>query len=542
MVESLLFLDTVSIKKYIFASRQLKEIRGASALLDEYNRFKTEETIKTITGGDYKKIYACGGSGLFIIPTVKAESIKNTVSTLYAEIDAEIIIVYTPYSEETDDFLQARFILHFKAGEGYYQSRHVTRLSYPLFRDCDSDKRKFVSVKENDEFISYSITKKREKNRQIKNEIKQAIKNNENTGQTLWSRLNLNLMEAGYPDIADLKFPDDFGKIADYDPGGYIAMIYADGNNMGKIVNGIKDRKDMEFFSHKVDEALYYATAKAIAQHLMVDTLHKNNILPFDILLIGGDDLIMVVPACYGLKIAMTLSQEFSDCTKKAFKKFFPENNTVNLSVSTGVSFTKPNYPIFSLLTITENLLKSAKKERTLRLQDNKNDKLDCGLVNYMLIQHSGIMDWEACKRNIFIAENKEETYFRTCRPFTIEELENLLVIAEKLKEVSFSPGKLQILRDASFKSYYEACFQTLFILTRCKTGKKGNKGEKETVEELLTFPSTTGRKDFYSEKGSLFCLKKKNNKTIYKTAILDLLDIYTFVNQPGDKNHEEQA
>mgnify|MGYP003565954277 CR=1 FL=1 len=113
MEKSLLFLDTVSIKKYIFASRYLKEIRGASALLDEYNRFKTEEIIKTITGGEYKKIYACGGSGLFIVPTGKAESIKNAVSTLYAEINAKIIIVHTPYSEEIDLLFRAKFIFSF---------------------------------------------------------------------------------------------------------------------------------------------------------------------------------------------------------------------------------------------------------------------------------------------------------------------------------------------------------------------------------------------------------------------------------------------
>lgn len=542
MEESLLFLDTVSIKKYIFASRQLKEIRGASALLDEYNRFKTEEIIKTITNGNYKKIYACGGSGLFIVPTGKADSIKNAINALYTKIKAEITIVHTPYSEEKDDFTKARFILYFKAGEGHFQSKPVTRLFHPLFRDCDSDKRDYASVKETGELISYSIVKKREKNRQIKEELKRKSKNTENTEQTLWVRLSLKLKEMGYPDITDLKFPKDFGKIAEYDPAGYIAMIYADGNNMGQVLNLIKSRKDMEFFSPKIDDTIYHAAAKAISGHLAIDALHEKKILPFDILLIGGDDLIMVVPACYGLKMALTLSQEFSEFTEEVFKDFFKEYKVKSLSVSIGLSFAKPNYPIFSLLNTTESLLKSAKKERALRMRDSKDNKLNNSSINYMLIQHSGIMGWDAYKKNNLVTTKKNETYFRTCRPFTLDELKNLIGIVENLRKTSFPAGKLQLLRDASFKSYYEACFQTMFILTRCKEGKNGKEDEKEILEALLNFPSTTGKKDFVSKEGSLFCSLNKDSKTFYRTAILDLLDIYNFIDRPKDKNHEAQS
>lgn len=59
---SLIAFDTDHIKKYVFGTSKLKEIRGASSLLDYLNRIVME-----LEGLEHKAklVYANGGSGLF---------------------------------------------------------------------------------------------------------------------------------------------------------------------------------------------------------------------------------------------------------------------------------------------------------------------------------------------------------------------------------------------------------------------------------------------------------------------------------------------
>src|SRR5437868_13306008 len=62
--QSLVALDTNHIKQYVFATDKLKEIRGASSILDDLNR----RAMKRIAGEiGAEKVYTNGGSGLFLI-------------------------------------------------------------------------------------------------------------------------------------------------------------------------------------------------------------------------------------------------------------------------------------------------------------------------------------------------------------------------------------------------------------------------------------------------------------------------------------------
>src|SRR5712691_9414767 len=75
---SLVALDTDHIKQYVFATDKLKEIRGASSILDRLNREDMQSIVRQIDP-DAKKIYANGGSGLFLVATDKAEEIRQHI-------------------------------------------------------------------------------------------------------------------------------------------------------------------------------------------------------------------------------------------------------------------------------------------------------------------------------------------------------------------------------------------------------------------------------------------------------------------------------
>ena len=65
-------VETPSIKKYVFSTDKLMEIRGASALLDYLNRHELEAILKP-----GEKIYANGGSGQFVFEMSAAEVIEK---------------------------------------------------------------------------------------------------------------------------------------------------------------------------------------------------------------------------------------------------------------------------------------------------------------------------------------------------------------------------------------------------------------------------------------------------------------------------------
>ena len=108
------------------------------------------------------------------------------------------------------------------------------------------------------------------------------------------------------------------------DPEGYVAYIYADGNNMGGYIQkSIKTPEAYQQFSQDVSHATEYAVYRAIASHLQpfrytpdARSSRENKgtpvwIHPVEILTIGGDDVLLIVPADKALAIAKTISEEF---------------------------------------------------------------------------------------------------------------------------------------------------------------------------------------------------------------------------------------
>ena len=76
----LVSFDTDRIKEYVFATGKLKEIRGASAILDELNRWDMVEKGREFGA---ERIYANGGSGMFVVPESSAADLVHAVEKEY---------------------------------------------------------------------------------------------------------------------------------------------------------------------------------------------------------------------------------------------------------------------------------------------------------------------------------------------------------------------------------------------------------------------------------------------------------------------------
>jgi CRISPR-associated protein Cmr2 len=103
---------------------------------------------------------------------------------------------------------------------------------------------------------------------------------------------------------------------------GFVAYIYADGNNMGGYIQTIKTPEKYQEFSRDIFQATENSVYQALAEHLhphklqnLSDPDNENRngkwIHPFEIIAIGGDDVIIIVPANKALQIASTIGEGF---------------------------------------------------------------------------------------------------------------------------------------------------------------------------------------------------------------------------------------
>ena len=358
---------------------------------------------------------------------------------------------------------------------------------------------------------------------------------------------------------------------------GFVGYIYADGNNMGGYIRQkIRTPQDYQEFSQKILDATQNAVYIALKTHLSprqlqnltdADNRDRNGewIYPFEIIAIGGDDVMLIVPGDKALDIAKTIGEEFENQLLPEFKlnKTLPEtdnkyelkkihryqlehdelpeyNSQCELSMSAGVLITAENTPIYYAEALTNQLLKSSKKLA-------KNLKRD---YNY----YGGTVDFLALKAVTMIASNindfreqgltkKEKNLKLYAAPYTLHELDGLLKTVAALKKSEFPKSQLYQIRSLLERGKRTAILNYRYFRTRMKPEKAQHL--KTAFEDAWCKP--------ISNNGNLAPWMsinpdestKTGEKTIYETLWRDLIDLYPFVAiqnnlAPSDGNQQE--
>lgn len=144
---------------------------------------------------------------------------------------------------------------------------------------------------------------------------------------------------------------------------GWFAIIHADGNGLGKIVQEIgKDRKVFSDFSKGLDCATQQAAQQAfidIAGQFNFKINGKVGIRP---VIVGGDDFTVMCSAEYALPYMKSYLKHFEDETKKLLCslqiKKFPK-----LTACAGIAFIHEHMPFYYGYNMAEMLCEAAKKD-----------------------------------------------------------------------------------------------------------------------------------------------------------------------------------
>jgi len=496
---SLLAFDTDRIKDYVFATDTLREIRGASALLDELNR---GEMAQEVTAADPSAwtVYANGGSGLFVIDEDSVAEAQGRVARRYRErsrgaasitgVSVPLPAAFDPKKDKVVEFTrQLQYALRLAKD---VPPDALSLPTLPFLRPCDSCGEQPAAASEPNFGDPILICEAcRERRRQ-------------NDG--LWERLRAGGAPDGIP-------PDDFGQLGELSrPRGYLGLLYADGNGMGKIVAGIRTLPELQRFATGADAALTGATADAISTHLPP----RNGSVPCQPLFLGGDDLVMVTGADSALRVAITLAEQFSERSQ--------QETGHRLTLSVGVIIAHARFPFRILLRIAESALKFAKQAGASR-------KLaDRTLVNFLVISSANHLDFDSYYHESLAvpAASGRPALLRTLRPYAPAELRRLLNTAVALRTAPH--GRIQALGECPYLSRQRAILEGLTILHRWRAEAQGGARVRE-VQAVLDLVDAAGPGT------SLFPWRSEPNE--WRTPVLDLAEVFEFA---GDVRHAAPA
>ena len=348
---------------------------------------------------------------------------------------------------------------------------------------------------------------------------------------------------------------------------GFVAYIYADGNSMGEYIRTkIKTPQQYQQFSEDIFEATKNSVYLALAKHLEPRQLknsssnqqssNKNGdwVHPFEIITIGGDDVLIIVPADKALEIACTIGEKFEElllakgdryqlAPEKAQKsslchRYQPETAPISkclLSTSMGLLITADDTPIYYAEKLYSQLLKSAKKKaKALK----KNSKYD---------YHGGTVDILTLKSVTMISSNLEAfrqegltkpgkpTLKLYGTPYTFHELKGLIATVKALKQSKFPRSQLYQIRDFLAQGKRTTILNYRYFKARLDSDKR----------DLLTahFEQAWCETKDSNNKGNLapwMSLKSKDkiadqDKTIYETIWRELLELYPFIKEETD-------
>jgi hypothetical protein len=576
---SLVAFDTDHIKQYVFGTDKLKEIRGASSRLDYLNRIVMNE----FAYGHAEEIYAHGGSGLFLVDTEHVDTFKGQVQQAYhdetgggASITAVDLPVPKHINVHKDDIKDLLDLLQWRLQEEKARSSEFLALpSHPFMRPCDACGVEYADARGQDredaqgpdtddepdmseegEHYCKSCNSKRARDLKVKIFIKDFIshvdiKREAPPDDYLWKKIISRLSEMQYDIPLRTRRPKDFNVFSNFKGSkDYLALVYADANNMGHTIEQYTTLNSRKEFAYAIDAAVYEAVCTAITRHLRINDHLKPQeqrsdelkypVFPFDILLMGGDDICMVVPASVALDVALTLSETFHNVTQKAH------------TLSVGVVMAPVKYPFGLLQEMAETTLKFAKKAGSDAKAKQKDKLVDDTRINFMIVTGSTSSNFKSVHNAVYHRQNDDtrQDFYATLRPYSPEDLRVLLKTIRGKDGANLGRTKLHQIREAVLKmNLTTSVGDGLSVLHNWR-----EKQRNHVVRNVYDFagnyqmPRSNPDDPVSGFPRVIFPWFKDGTKiydnheyTIYRTPLLDFIELYDFISRDGGDNVEEE-
>ena len=572
MQKSLVALDTNHWKDYIFKTDVLKEMRGAGSILDRLSRM-TMVDIARQSSADL--IYAYSGAGLFLIDEDKADVFGKKIQRAFLDTSrGSFSITYavqhlpTDVSENVEklmtyDFSRELTLLRYKLREEKDHADKILALpAHPFLRPCDACGLEYAEEREADWggpcFYCAGCKEKRDEDERVKERIEstiRALREERSRKMTppstesmterqrfLWDRILFSLEKTDYKYLFDSgqqipERPGDFSRFRRFSHSKEsLGLIYADANNIGAKIEALTTLAEVKDFASSIDQAIQAATFSAIESKLPISIVpgeqtDKTMLFPFEVLLLGGDKVMLVTDATRAMDVALALGQEFRRFTKNEH------------SLSVGVVLAPGNYPFGLLVDLVESTLKFAKKRSADARTSFPNE--DDTYINFMTVAGGSLNRFDVVYNKMYHKIHKDTEFYATLRPYAPDKLKYLLDAIREGNRLNLRRSRLHQLREAVVKmNLTQSVFDGLAILRNWQEAERRlivghvyqfgglyQMSYSNAHDPIKGFPRIT----FPWFADEISGKKSEKERTVYRTSLLDFVELYDFVSTEGE-------
>ena len=237
--------------------------------------------------------------------------------------------------------------------------------------------------------------------------------------------------DLGLREDATWSWSDDLSSIVGSE--GKIALVHMDGNDLGRLFLGklqdqdngqegqldpsknLKEMSELSSCVEKSNKAAMKAAFKAILKYVYVNKVAKqeyqiNYEVPVRPIVLGGDDVTVLIRSDLALLFVMAYTKEFEKQTKQL-------NKGKKLSLGAGIVIANKTYPFSKVFEIAEGLLDKA-KSLTNKGYDGYQNRPSS--IDYHVITND--VEWEVDVIREHLFSSKDGSLL-TAKPFFIEDI-----------------------------------------------------------------------------------------------------------------------
>ncbi len=372
-------LTVQGIQSYIFETNKLKEIIGASEIIEQLCTTWFEEFL-TNNGNNYQGEKLLNAAG-----NIRFKTDKTTAQTIFKGYH-KVLLEKAPGVPFSQAVVKIENDREYEAIQKLDEKLRGQR-NVPLY-ETDLGIMLRRKDRKTGNFATTTNNKIKDDNKMV--DVVSSAKYDHSDEKLLTKKIKI--------EGDNLVCPSEFKELAKDSQHSWLAVIHIDGNGMGLRINSILENsnrgdkfKNLQDFSEKVSQSTINALNKAINETIM-PYKDNSNLLPMRPIIIGGDDLTIIVRADLAIKFTQVYLEEFENQTKE---KGINEGN--GLTAAAGIAFVKEKFPFHYAVNLAEDLTSYAKNK--------SNREKSC--LHFHLVKDSYIDDYdEVQERELIIDDN----------------------------------------------------------------------------------------------------------------------------------------
>lgn len=273
----------------------------------------------------------------------------------------------------------------------------------------------------------------------------------------------------------------------------WIAVIHADGNGIGKIIqNKGKELTRSGNFAN-FSRAIEVATKNAIKNAFEEVVLRKHDPrfrYPIRPIVLGGDDITIIIRADLAFEFTQVFLDKFELQSKILLERFRLDGFENGLTACAGIAFIKESYPLHYGLNLAEQLCTDAKKavkesNADGKLLNPKYNQMPNSALSFYKVQESFINDFNTLKDRTLTTPDKLSYYGG---PYTLIQAKAVSDKLEKIKKEAEQNDKSKAvskIRQIISESYKDKS-RAIFMMERMKEVNRSFYNDLNLDEELI--------------------------------------------------------